>query len=254
MKRILLTNDDGIFARGINAVAAALAPEYDVYMVAPDSQRSGASQSLTLGKPVYLREVQLEGLPNVHAFSLSGTPTDCVKFALGNLDIKPDLVVSGMNLGANIGTDVMYSGTIGAALEAAMDGFPSLALSLTRHDAKYVGDAAKSAKYAVDFYINNTSVCKLLSVNIPDMPYENIKGIRLAHLSELAHTPKFEKQPDGGYIIPFWELNPDESADTDSHLVSAGFVTWTPILHNLCCCEAFDSVRNAFEKWREIKI
>ena len=85
MKRILLTNDDGIFARGINAVAAALAPEYDVYMVAPDSQRSGASQSLTLGKPVYLREVQLEGLPNVHAFSLSGTPTDCVKFALGNI-------------------------------------------------------------------------------------------------------------------------------------------------------------------------
>ena len=141
--KILLSNDDGVFAPGLKALANALNKDHELTVSAPDSERSAVSRSMTLFDPLRARETRIEGLPDVPAYAVSGTPVDCVRLALGNLFSEPDIVVSGINMGPNLGTDVLYSGTVAAAHEAALLGYQSIAVSCLSYHGRNIETAAR---------------------------------------------------------------------------------------------------------------
>ena len=251
MKRILITNDDGYSAEGLCEIVRELKNDYNITVVAPNEQKSGAGMSITFRHEIKVERVSLSGMPDIPAYAVAGTPADCVKAAIGYLKLSPDLVISGINLGANLGTDVWYSGTIGAATEAALLGFPALALSVVSHDAAYVKDAAKACRDAVDFYAENTDICDLLSVNVPNLPLSEMKGMRVAHLSRRNYPLDFIENGEGSLVMPPWQMIPDEhDADCDEYLVREGFITWTPVRVDRCEYEKMHKLKNAFSRWK----
>jgi 5'-nucleotidase len=135
--KLLLSNDDGVFASGIRVLAETLSKTHEIYVSAPDAERSGVSRSMTLFEPLRAKPTKIEGLPEIPAYAVSGTPVDCVRLALGNLFPAPDLVVSGINLGPNLGTDVLYSGTVAAAHEAPQLGYQAIAITRFRTKANF---------------------------------------------------------------------------------------------------------------------
>ncbi|MGD9662774.1 MAG: 5'/3'-nucleotidase SurE [Porticoccaceae bacterium] len=176
--RILLSNDDGYFSPGIELLSQALGDIADVTVVAPERDRSGASNSLTLDRPLYLRRAS-NGF-----YFVNGTPTDCVHLAVtGMLDSLPDMVVSGINHGSNMGDDTVYSGTVAAATEGYLLGIPSLAVSLTGKEFKHLDTAARVARELVlKFQSQAFPNPLLLNVNVPDVPYEQLAGQRVTRL------------------------------------------------------------------------
>ena len=175
--RILLSNDDGYFAPGIEHLAAALAPHADITVVAPERDRSGASNSLTLDRPLSVRRA-----PNGFLF-VNGTPTDCVHLAVtGLLDQLPDMVISGINLGANMGDDTIYSGTVAAATEGYLLGIPSIAISLASKAARHFETAAQVAIELVERHARAPPGAWLLNVNVPDIPRGDCKGVAITRL------------------------------------------------------------------------
>ena len=167
--KILISNDDGYLAPGINALAAALAPIAEIVVVAPDSNRSGASNSLTLDRPLSVQQAA-NGF-----YFVNGTPTDCVHVALtGLLDYRPDLVVSGINNGPNMGDDTLYSGTVAAATEGFLFGIPAIAFSQGAYGWEHIEDAARHARDIIEQYMATLPAPYLLNVNIPNLPYEQL--------------------------------------------------------------------------------
>src|SRR6476469_5400573 len=167
--RILISNDDGYIAHGLAALADALAAVADVVVVAPDSNRSGASNSLSLDRPLSVQRAA-NGF-----YFVNGTPTDCVHVALtGMLDYRPDLIVSGINNGQNMGDDTLYSGTVAAATEGFLFGIPAIAFSQVDHGWKHLDAAARVARDIVLRRFDELQKPWLLSVNIPNLPYENL--------------------------------------------------------------------------------
>src|SRR5215510_6389028 len=163
--RILLSNDDGYFAPGLELLATQLAAEAEITVVAPERDRSGSSNSLTLDRPLTVRRA-----PNGFLF-VNGTPTDCVHLAVtGLLDDLPDMVISGINLGANMGDDTIYSGTVAAATEGFLLGIPSIAVSLTSKEARHFETAADIAVDLVHRHAGTPAGAWLLNVNVPDIP------------------------------------------------------------------------------------
>src|SRR5438045_5630280 len=171
--RILLSNDDGYFSPGLERLAADLAPHAEITVVAPERDRSGASNSLTLDRPLTVRRA-----PNGFLF-VNGTPTDCVHLAVtGLLESLPDMVISGINLGANMGDDTIYSGTVAAAMEGYLLGIPSIALSLTDKAGANFATAGRVARDLVErFKAAPMREPVLLNVNIPDIPFSEVQGI-----------------------------------------------------------------------------
>src|SRR4029077_10535750 len=178
--RILLSNDDGYFAPGLEILAAQLAAKADITVVAPERDRSGASNSLTLDRPLTVRRA-----PNGFLF-VNGTPTDCVHLAVtGLLDYLPDMVISGINLGANMGDDTIYSGTVAAATEGFLLGLPSLAVSLVAAGNDYFATAARVAMDVVQRFASHPLLQPtLLNINVPDVPYEQLRGIEVTRLGK----------------------------------------------------------------------
>src|SRR5512145_120021 len=178
--RILLSNDDGYFAPGLERLATVLAPRAEITVVAPERDRSGASNSLTLDRPLTIRQA-----PNGFLF-VNGTPTDCVHLAVtGVLEELPDMVVSGINLGANMGDDTIYSGTVAAATEGFLLGLPSVAVSLTSKAGRNFPAAARIARDLVRrFQTRPVEHPVLLNVNVPDVPYEALGGIEVTRLGK----------------------------------------------------------------------
>ncbi len=175
--RILLSNDDGYFAPGLERLAAALAARAEVTVVAPEADRSGASNSLTLDRPLMVRRA-----PSGFLF-VNGTPTDCVHLAVtGLLEQLPDLVISGINRGANMGDDTIYSGTVAAATEGFLLGIPSIAISLASKEAMHFETAATVALELLDCHERQSLGARLLNVNVPDMPQAMLKGYRVTRL------------------------------------------------------------------------
>src|SRR5689334_21869197 len=176
--KILVSNDDGYFAPGITLLAEALARLAEVTVVAPERDRSGASNSLTLDRPLVVRRAA-----NGY-YSVNGTPTDCVHIAVtGLLDFTPDMVVSGVNLGANMGDDTIYSGTVAAAVEGYLLGIPSLAVSLTSKAGEHFDTAARVTRELVErFQERPLSEPVLLNVNVPDIAYAELKGFEATRL------------------------------------------------------------------------
>lgn len=240
---ILVSNDDGYRAPGIRALAAALRAVAEVTVVAPDRDRSGASNSLTLDDPLRVFEVE----PGV--FSVFGTPTDCVHLAVtGLLDPQPDMVISGVNAGANMGDDVLYSGTVAAAMEGRSLGRPAIAVSLVSRDAPSHFDAAARVacilleRLAAEPLPADT----ILNVNVPDLPWEDIRGFEATRLGQRhrAEAAVRATDPRGRPIYWIGPAGPEQDAGpgTDFHAVRRGFVSITPLQIDLTRYQALDQV------------
>lgn len=233
--RILITNDDGIHAEGICALARQLSGEHQVTVVAPDSERSGAAHSITLTAPLRVRKASIPGAPQVEAYKINGTPADCVILGCRALDIKPDLILSGINHGYNLGVDVHYSGTVSAAMEGAMQGIPAMAISMESFTATDFSVPARIAAELIPGFMQ--SGCKLFNVNVPDKPYEELKGIKYTRLSDRTYFSPFEKRKDPRNIDYYWwpcraEYDGDPQADNDERWTNEGYVSVTPIMTN----------------------
>ncbi|MDJ0738482.1 MAG: 5'/3'-nucleotidase SurE [Gammaproteobacteria bacterium] len=227
--RILLSNDDGYLAPGLRALHDAVATIADVVVVAPDRDRSGASNSLTLEQPIRATEAD-NGFIRVE-----GTPTDCVHLAItGLLHDEPDMVVSGINAGANMGDDVLYSGTVAAATEGRFLGYPAIALSLASHTPRHIDTAARVALQLVQRLRDRPlAPDSILNVNIPDLPFDELQGMRA---TRLGHRHKAEpvvraEDPRGRPIYWVGQAGAEQDAGpgTDFHAIRNGFVSITPL-------------------------
>ena len=233
MLSILVSNDDGVYAPGLAALAAALEPLGRLTVVAPDRNRSAASNSLTLDTP--LRVGQLEN----GFYYVNGTPSDCVHLAItGLLREAPDLVVSGINSGANLGDDVLYSGTVAAAMEGRFLGRPALAVSLVSSEPRYYDTAARVARLLVERMEEGVMAADtLLNVNVPDMPWTELSGLRATRLGARHKAEPVVEQADPRGKPVYWVGEPggaaDAAEDTDFAAVAAGAVSITPLTTDL---------------------
>lgn len=226
--RILVSNDDGVHAEGIRALSEALAACGEVIVVAPDRNRSGASHSLTLEVPLRVTRIAETGY---HA--VKGTPTDCVHLAVNELvRPEPDMVVAGINHGANLGDDVIYSGTVAAATEGRHLGFPSLAISLVGK-THFATAAHYAAQLVKGMMVHPLPADQILNVNVPDLPLDQIKGIRVTRLGNRhrAESVICSEDPRGQPI--YWIGPPGSQQDagdgTDFAAIEQGYVSITPL-------------------------
>ncbi|WNN43499.1 MULTISPECIES: 5'/3'-nucleotidase SurE [Winslowiella] len=226
--RILLSNDDGIHAPGIQALAKALREFADVQIVAPDRNRSGASNSLTLETPL-----RTFPYPNGDIAVQMGTPTDCVYLGVNALmQPKPDIVVSGINAGPNLGDDVIYSGTVAAAMEGRHLGLPALAVSLDGHQ-HYDTAAAITCSILRALQREPLRTGRILNINVPDLPLDQIKGIRVTRCGSRHPSDQVIPQQDPRGNTLYWIGPPgdkfDAGPDTDFAAVDAGYVSVTAL-------------------------
>lgn len=236
--KILVSNDDGYLATGINVLAGALAAIAEIVVVAPDRNHSGASNSLTLHSPLRLHKV------SDNSYYVNGTPSDCVHLALsGYLDYEPDIVVSGINHGANLGDDVIYSGTVAAAMEGRFLGLPAIAVSLVGRQASHFETAAKVACDLVQ-RLEEQPLGRdvILNVNVPDRAYEDLQGMSATRLGfrHRAEPLIRNKDPHGRTIYWIGPPGPGQDAgpDTDFAAVERGAVAVTPLKVDLTSHEA----------------
>ena len=246
--RILLSNDDGYQAAGLVALYRAVVAVADAVVVAPDRDRSGASNSLTLEQPLRARTAE-NGF-----ISVEGTPTDCVHLAItGLLETEPDMVVSGINAGANMGDDVIYSGTVAAATEGRFLGYPAIAVSIASHAPRHFGTAAQVAVELVQGLCDRPLAAdSILNVNVPDLPYDELQGVlatRLGHRHKAEPVVKSE-DPRGR---PIYWVGPagaeqDAGPGTDFHAVRNGFVSVTPLQVDLTRHQAMPDLARWLEQ------
>ena len=245
--KILVSNDDGYLATGINALIDALESVADVTVVAPDWNRSAASNSLTLARPLRVSEYA------ENRYKVDGTPSDCVHLAVtGLLDDEPDLVVSGINHGANLGDDTIYSGTVAAAMEGRFLGLPTIAVSLVGKTlvGAQLTHFETAARVAVELVqkIERAGLAPdtVLNVNVPDLPYEDLQGIRATRLGFRHKSEKVLRDSDP-YGRPIYWIGPagagaDSGEGTDFHAISLGAASVTPLKVDLTRYEAVDGI------------
>ncbi len=227
--RILLSNDDGYFAPGLNALAGALSSLADITVVAPERDRSGASNSLTLDRPLSLRQ------SNNGFHYVNGTPTDCVHLAVtGMLEYLPDMVISGINHGANMGDDTVYSGTVAAATEGFLLGVPAIAMSLASHSPTHFETAARVAADLVRRFQDNAFPQPvLLNVNVPDVPYDELRGMQITRLGKRHKAEPVVKSVNPRGQTVYWVgaagAAQDAGEGTDFHAVANKFISVTPL-------------------------
>ena len=226
--RILLSNDDGYFAPGLERLAAALEPHAEITVVAPERDRSGASNSLTLDRPLTVRRA-----PNGFLF-VNGTPTDCVHLAVtGLLDYVPDMVISGINHGANMGDDTIYSGTVAAATEGFLLGIPSIAMSLASKTDTNFETAAQLAVELLHRHGRAPAGAWLLNVNVPDVPRADLKGYRITRLGRRHKAENVIKMQSPRGETVYWVGAAGAAADagegTDFDAVEQGYASVTPL-------------------------
>lgn len=244
--RILISNDDGIFAEGINTLAAALSELGEVTVVAPDRNRSGASNSLTLDHPLRIRE------QGEHRISVEGTPTDCVHFALNEwLEQRPDIVVAGINHGANLGDDVLYSGTVAAATEGHFLGVPAIAVSLV--GSTHFDTAAQVVKEIVGKLATQPlPTNKIININVPDVPYSQLGEWQVTRLGARHRSEKMEKAIDPRGKTIYWLGPPGSCQDagpgTDFYAIEHNHVSITPLQVDLTAHDAMGSVEQWIQK------
>jgi len=226
--RILLSNDDGYFAPGLELLATQLAAEAEITVVAPERDRSGSSNSLTLDRPLTVRRA-----PNGFLF-VNGTPTDCVHLAVtGLLDNLPDMVISGINLGANMGDDTIYSGTVAAATEGHLLGIPAIAVSLTSKTGRHFNTAAAVVAELLRRHHKQSLGGWLLNVNVPDVPLRDLKGLRMTRLGRRHKAESVIKTVTPRGETCYWVGAAGPAADagdgTDFHAVDQGYASVTPL-------------------------
>lgn len=241
--RILLSNDDGYFAPGLAALAEALAGVGEVVVVAPEQNRSGASNSLTLDRPLFLKQAA-----NGFHF-VNGTPTDCVHLAVtGMLDKLPDMIVSGVNAGANMGDDTIYSGTVAAATEGYLLGIPSIAVSLASFEGRHFATAARVARELVERFIHApVGQPVLLNVNVPDIDYADLQGTEITRLGRRHKAEPVVRMISPRNEMVYWIGAAGAAADagpgTDFHAVEHGRVSVTPLQIDLTHMKQMPEIR-----------
>jgi 5'-nucleotidase len=249
--RILITNDDGVQAPGIE-VLENLARQLsdDVWVVAPETEQSATSHSLTVRRPLRLRQL------GERRFSVDGTPTDSVVVAVGKVlaDRKPDLVLSGINMGSNLGEDVIYSGTVAAAMEAALLGLPAIALSQARrgdHDFRWATSEAHLPEAIRRICHSGFTPDMLVNVNVPDLPAEEVKGVRVACQGRRDVETKVIEGTDPGGRPYLWigDYLSDESLDPESDLaaIGEGYLSVTPLHFDLTERQRLQTLEAAFQ-------
>lgn len=251
--RILVTNDDGIHAQGIRSLARALSLSHEVYVVAPDRERSATGHALTIHKPLRVAAIDL-GSPIKKAWEVNGTPSDCVKLAVGALlDQPPELVVSGINRGANLGTDVLYSGTVSGAIEGAILGMPSIAFSLVSHEPETYEPAARYALKIVEALSHHRlSSNFLLNVNIPAIEEQDIEGVAVTKLCRRRYQDMFEERKDPRGNSYWWlsgeAIETGEDEDSDVVAIHNNRVSVTPLTFNLTHTRELSKVKEWFNE------
>jgi 5'-nucleotidase len=244
--KLLISNDDGVYALGIRTLADTLATcGHEVTVVCPDRERSATGHGLTLHQPIRAEEVHEVFHPSVKAWACSGTPSDCVKLALwALLDSPPDFVLSGINQGANLGTDVLYSGTVSAAMEGVIEEIPSIAFSLTSYKSPHFQPAADFAQKLIGQLSQHPlPQVMLLNVNVPAVTAEKISGVALTQLGIRRYVDVFEKRVDPRGKTYYWlagellqdvpEVGIDDKIPTDTQANREHFITITPLHFNL---------------------
>lgn len=273
---LLISNDDGIFALGIRTLANTLAEAgHQVTVVCPDRERSATGHGLTLHDPIRAEQVESGFHSSINAWACSGTPSDCVKLALGAvLDEPPDMVLSGINHGSNLGTDVLYSGTVSAAMEGVIEGIPSIAFSLTSFSHRDFQPAANFARSLLDHLAENPLPhLVLLNVNVPPVPADAIAGVMMTRQGVRRYIDMFEKRTDPRGKTYYWlagEVLEDISEEemeqagmsgirtlggdvewfrktpTDVQAIRKNYITVTPLQYNLTCALGLESL----QKWQ----
>lgn len=248
-KLILVTNDDSVNAKGIHSLVNIASKHGRVVVVAPEKPQSGMGHAITLNDPIRLTRVSMFG--NVEAYASSGTPVDCVKLAIYEvLNRKPDLVLSGINHGENSSTNVLYSGTMSAAIEGAMEGLPSIGFSLSNFSPE--ADFMQYESYISDI-INkalNEDFPKFtcLNVNIPNIPSTNITGVSICSQAHAFWADRFDKRDDQFGRPYYWltgefgEVNPRE--DSDLHALNNGYISIVPTHFDLTNYAVLDQIKN----------
>lgn len=257
--KILISNDDGINAIGIYELTKALSEVAEVYVCAPHQQRSAASHSISFRDPIRVRRTEFDNA--VMALETTGTPADCVKLGLkvlGDIGIEIDMVFSGINLGGNMGTDTLYSGTVAAAIEGSVCGKPSVAVSVNSHNAAHFEYACRLAARCAQNACGKLLPGTVLNINVPDLPDAEIKGTRITTLGKRNYEPWFvlesgqEHDADNIDLCYRYGGNPinydmeDENADVAA--VDEGYASITPLMHNLTARDMVEEIK----KWRLI--
>ncbi|MFC1938826.1 5'/3'-nucleotidase SurE [Chloroflexota bacterium] len=231
--KILVTNDDGIFAPGLWRLARELKQIAQVTVAAPDREQSGSGTAVTLRQPLRVQKVK-PLVPEIEAYSVEGTPIDSVLLALGKL-LKGgiDLIVSGINSGPNLGDDVLISGTVGAALMGYLHDLPALAFSIASLDSQYLDNAAGLAAQLAKRIVNHQLEGNiLLNINLPSLPLEEIRGIRVTKLASKSHIDTVEEGHDGRkayYWLVRQKLNKNVAENTDIWAIAQGNISITPL-------------------------
>jgi len=245
--RFLLTNDDGIYARGLSALYQELSRDADCLIVAPEIEQSAVGHAITLSRPLIVRAAQKNG--HFLGYAVTGTPADCVKIGVKALSEAPvDLVVSGINRGANVGINVLYSGTVSAATEAVILGLPSIAISLDSHqDAADYAFAARFARKIAAFVLEHPMKNVAINVNVPAIPEEEIQGVVVVGQGKARLLENFEKRVDPRGNIYYWlagetQLAEGEAVDSDAAALSRGMITITPLYCDLTRYDALDDL------------
>lgn len=280
--KLLISNDDGIFAQGIRTLANTLAAaEHQITVVCPDRERSATGHGLTLHKPIRAEQIKSVFHPAVQAWACSGTPSDCVKLALGALlGDPPDMVLSGINHGSNLGTDVLYSGTVSAAMEGVIEGIPSVAFSLTSFSSQDFQPAANFAKVLLE-QIQDSPLpdATLLNVNVPAVSEAEIAGAIITRQGVRRYVDLFEKRIDPRGKTYYWlagevledvgepklesveslkleGVNADlawfEQIPTDVQAIRQNYITMTPLQYNLTCAVGINHLQN--RKFRHLNL
>ena len=253
--RILLTNDDGIFADGLKLLARSLKEAgHELFVAAPCEDQSCISHSLTLRRPLFADRVCLEGLESVTAYSITGTPADCVRLALGNLGACPDVIVSGINQAPNLGTDAVYSGTVSAAIEGFMIDIPSIAVSKDTFVVDHMEDAAAYFTDLIPKLMRffDRGPC-MLNVNIPSKPRAEYRGIRVARTALQEYHLRFIEEADASGRIAYKVRSEKltkccEPYDTDEKLMREGYVVITPLTYDITDYSRMERAKAMFEE------
>ncbi|HLD84717.1 MAG TPA: 5'/3'-nucleotidase SurE [Coxiellaceae bacterium] len=247
---VLISNDDGVYAKGIVILAEAIKKIAKVDVVAPDRNRSGASNSLTLRAPLHVRTLE-------NGFvSVEGTPTDCVHVALtGLLKQAPDMVITGINTGSNLGDDVWYSGTVSAAMEGRFLGFPAIAMSLTGEDPKHYDTAAIVACQLMQQLVAEPLPSgTILNVNVPDVAFEALQGFAVTRLGTRHCAEPTIKQIDPRGHTIYWVGPPgteqDAGSGTDFHAIRQKKVSITPLRIDLTHVEVLDTLSSWVQRMK----
>lgn len=260
--RLLISNDDGIAALGIRTLANTLAQAgHEVTVVCPDRERSATGHGLTLHQPIRAEAVESIFHPTVKAWACDGTPSDCVKLALwALLESPPHLVLSGINQGANLGTEILYSGTVSAAMEGLIEGIPSVALSLTSHTSKDFQPAANFAKLLVEqLEQNSLPELMLLNINIPAVKWEEIAGVTITRQGVRRYVDVFDKRIDPRGKTYYWltgevleDIEPPiglklpQNIPIDVHVIRKNYISITPLQYNLTYANGL----NQLSQWK----